>query len=141
MNGWISRRLYRRILLLYPEHFRREFEDEMLGMFEECSAAQGSLRLLADVGLSAAKQQIQYLSTPVPKSALLYTEIASSPNLARMLAVIVCGAALVAGVSMPVTPKAPESCTMLRTQRRFRFPAIASGQFHLPRGAERSTKD
>ena len=58
MTGSISRKLYRRLLMLYPEPFRREFGDEMLGVFEECRAAQGSWRLLADVVLSAARQGI-----------------------------------------------------------------------------------
>ena len=130
MRGSISRRLYRQFLFLYPEPFRHEFGAEMLGMFEECRVAQGTLRLLADVLLSAAKQQIYYLSAPVPTSALLYTEVASSPNLARILTVIVFGAALVAGVSSAPRPKVPKSCAMLPTERRFSFPTIAPGQHH-----------
>jgi len=117
MTGSISRRLYQKFLLLYPEPFRYEFGDEMLGMFEECRVTQGSLRLLADVVLSAAKQQICYLSTPVPKCELLYMEIASSPNLARMLTVMVFGAALIAGVFRAPTPKFSQPCTMSRTEQ------------------------
>ena len=117
MTRSISRRLYQQLLLLYTEPFRHEFGDEMLGMFEECRVAQGSLRLLADLVLSAAKQQIRYLSVPVPKCALLYTEIASSPNLARMLTIMVFGAALVAGVFRAPTPKLSQPCTMSRTEQ------------------------
>ncbi len=69
MTGSISRKLYRRVLLLYPKPFRHEFGDEMLSMFGDCRAAQGSWHVLADVLLSAAKQQIHYLSIPAPKSA------------------------------------------------------------------------
>lgn len=62
MNGTILRTLYRRTLLLYPEPFRHEFGDEMLSMFAECKAAQGAWHVLADVLLSAAKQQIRTIS-------------------------------------------------------------------------------
>ena len=96
MTGSISRKLYRRVLLLYPEPFRHEFGDEMLSMFAECSAAQGFWHVLDDVLLSAAKQQIHYLSVPASKSAPLYSEIAWSPSLARILAVAVFGVVLIA---------------------------------------------
>jgi hypothetical protein len=105
MTGSISRKLYQQFLLLYPEPFRHEFRDEMLSIFEECRAAQGTWRLLADVVLSAAKQHIRYSSTAVPKSEPLYSEIASSPNLARIFAVIVFGAALIPGVLVGGKPK------------------------------------
>ena len=81
-----SSRLYRWALLLYPEPFRMEFGDEMLHMLAECRAAQGSLHLLTDVLLSAARQQIDYILAPTPKDAPLYVEIAPSPDLARILA-------------------------------------------------------
>ena len=96
MSESISHKLYRRLLLLYPEPFRHEFRDEMLSMFAECRAAQGAWHVLADVLLSAAKQQIHYLSIPAPKSASLYSEIAWSPNLARILAVAVFCVVLIA---------------------------------------------
>jgi hypothetical protein len=98
VTGSISRKLYRRILLLYPEPFRHEFGDEMLRMFAECKAAQGLWHVLADVLLSAAKQQIHYHSIPAPKSASLYSEIAWSPNLARILAGAVLGVVLIASL-------------------------------------------
>jgi hypothetical protein len=85
VTGSISRKLYQQFLLLHPEPFRHEFGDEMLGIFEQCKAEQGSWRLLADVVLSAAKQQIQYLSTSVPRRAPLYSEVDVSANLARIL--------------------------------------------------------
>ena len=81
MTGSISRKLYWRVLLLHPEAFRHEFGDEMLSVFEECRAAQGSWYVFADVLLSAAKQQIHYLLIPAPKSVPLYSEIAWSPDL------------------------------------------------------------
>ena len=96
MRESVSHQLYRRILLLYPEPFRDEFGDEMLSMFAECSAAQGSWHVFADLLLSAAKQQIHYLSIPAPKSAPLYSEIAWSPNLARILALAVFAVVLIA---------------------------------------------
>ena len=82
-----SSKLYMWVLLLYPEPFRMEFGDEMLQMFAECRAAQGSLHLLADVLFSAARQQIYYLLVPTPKNAPRYAEIAPSPALARILAI------------------------------------------------------
>jgi len=107
VTGSISRKLYRRILQLYPAPFRHEFGDEMLSMFEDCKSAQGSWLVLADVLLSAAKQQIHYLSIPAPKSAPLYSEIGWSPNLARILAVAVFGVVLIA--SAFVERKKPEA--------------------------------
>ena len=130
MTGSISRKLYRQFLLLYPEPFRQEFGDEMLDIFEECRATQGSWRLLADVVFSAAKQQIHYLSTPVPKSAArkaastFYSEIGASPNLARVLAVAVFGAALIAGLwAVQHNANAPECSRIVSPARRFSFPA------------------
>jgi hypothetical protein len=98
MKGSISSKLYRCVMLLYPEPFPDEFGDEMLSMFAECRAAQGAWHVLADVLLSAARQQIHYLSIPAPKSAPLYSEIAWSPNLSRILAVTVFSAVLIASV-------------------------------------------
>ncbi len=79
-----SRKLYQKCLLLYPASFRNEFRDEMLGMFEDCRAAQGSCCLLADVVLSAVKQQISRRSTSLQNSASLYTEVGLSPSLKRV---------------------------------------------------------
>jgi hypothetical protein len=92
----ISRKLYGWVLLLYPKPFRDEFTDEMQSMFAECRAVQGFWYVLADVLLSAAKQQISYLSRPAPKNPLLYPEIAWSPHLARILAVSVLCLVLIA---------------------------------------------
>jgi hypothetical protein len=94
----------------------------MLSMFEECRSAQGSWRVLADVLLSALKQKVHYLSTPAPKAAPLYSEIASSPCLARILVAAVCGVVLITGVLTGAKPKAPESWTMVRSEVRFWFP-------------------
>jgi hypothetical protein len=112
MTGSFSRKLYRQILLLYPGPFRQEFGDEMLSMFDECSSAQGSWHVLANVLLSAAKQQAAYLSIPAPKSAPSYSDIASPPNLPRILALAVSGAVLIASVMAGGgKPKARESWT------------------------------
>jgi len=129
VTGSISSELYRQFLLLYPEPFRREFGDEMLVIFVECRGAQGSWRLFADVVLSAAKQQIRYLSTPAPKSAPLYSEIASSPNLARLLAVTFLCAALTAGVLVGGRPEASKSSTVVRSNALFWFPTPGWGRF------------
>jgi hypothetical protein len=118
----ISRKLYQQLLLLYPELFRHEFGDEMLSMFEECSGAQGSWHVLADVLLSTAKQQIHYRSSPMPKSVPLYSEIASSPNLARILAAAVFAAMLIAGVLTGGKSKSADSWMMVRSEVRFWFP-------------------
>ena len=122
MTGSISRKLYQRVLSLYPEPFRHEFGDEMLSIFEECRAAQGSWRMLADVLLSAVKQKVHYLATPSPKTAPLYSEIAFSPSLAWILATAVCGVVLITGVWTGGKPKAPESWTIVPSKVRFWFP-------------------
>lgn len=128
MTASISRKLYRRILLLYPEPFRHEFGDEMLSMFAECKAAQGAWHVLADVLLSAAKQRIRYVSIPAPKSAPLYSEIAWSPNLARILAIGVLGVVLIASVLMERgKPEPRESYT-----RPCGWSRIAANQAKVP---------
>lgn len=122
MTASISRMLYRQFLGLYPEPFRHEFGDEMLSMFEECRAAQGSWHVLADVLIGAAKQQIRILSIPVPKRVPFYSEIASSPNLARILAMTVFVAMLIAGFLTAGKAKSAESWMMARPEVRFWFP-------------------
>jgi hypothetical protein len=124
----ISRKLYQRFLLLYPEPFRQEFGDEMLGIFEECRAIQGTWSLLVDVVMSAVRQRIRYVSAPAPKTAPLYVEITSSPYLARILAMAVFGAALVAGILVGGNPKASTSWTMCRPEVLFWFPTGAWAQ-------------
>jgi hypothetical protein len=101
----------------------------MLGIFEQCKAEQGSWRLLADGLLSAAKQQIQYLSTSVPKGAPLYSEVDVSANLARMLGVVAVGAALITGALVGREPEAPESWTVHRPEALFWFPVIPEGRY------------
>jgi hypothetical protein len=122
MTGSISWKLYQRVLLLYPEPFRHEFGDEMLSIFEECRAAQGSSRVLADAVLSAVKQKAHYHLTHSSKTAPLYAEIGSSPSLARILAIAICGVVLISGVLTGGKPKAPESWTMVPSKVRFWFP-------------------
>jgi hypothetical protein len=121
MTGSISRKLYQQLLLLFPEHFRLEFGEEMLGMFEECHATQGPWRLLADLGFSAIKQNFYYLLAPERNKSHLYSEIGSAPNLARILAVAVCAAALIPGVVAGRKSRAPESAAV-RSEVRYWFP-------------------
>ncbi len=136
MTASISRMLYQQFLFLYPEPFRNEFGDEMLSMFEECRAAQGSWHVLADVLIAAAKEQIRILSIPVPKRVPFYSEIASSPNLARILAVIVFAAMLITCVLTGGKAKSAESWTMVRPEVRFCFPTGIVILERKPNGTE-----
>jgi hypothetical protein len=101
MKGSISRRLYRRLLGLHPEHFRMEFGEEMLGIFEDSAANQGVWFVLLDVIKSAVRQQVRYHTAPAPKRMPLYSETPEPPALARMLAcsVLVLTLAATAGIS------------------------------------------
>ena len=67
MTGSISRKLYGDFSCYTLSPFRNEFGDEVAGMFEECRRAQGFWNLIADVVLSAVRQQIHHFSIPVPK--------------------------------------------------------------------------
>jgi hypothetical protein len=136
MTASISRMLYRQFLYLYPEPFRNEFGDEMLSMFEECRAAQGSWHVLADVLIAVAKQQIRIRSIPVPERVPFYSEIASSPNLARILAVTVLAATLSTGVLTGGKAKSAESWTRNRPEVRFWFPTGIVILERKPNGAE-----
>ncbi len=131
MSSFISREVYRRFLVLYPEPFRKEFGDEMLGMFEACAAAQGFWSLLSDVVFSAFRQQLRYASAPSPKSAPLYTEIGSSSNLARILAVAVAGfgaAMLFSVFTTTGESKMPELHTALRAGHHVWVPKVMPEQ-------------
>jgi hypothetical protein len=121
MTTSISRKLYQQFLLLYPEPFRHEFGDEMLSMFEECRATQGPWRLLGDLVVSAVKQNIYYHSAPHRNQGLRDSEIASAPKLAWILAVAICGAALIPGVLVGRKPEAPEA-RAVRPEVRYWFP-------------------
>jgi hypothetical protein len=109
MSRSISRRLYRRLLDMHPEPFRREFGAEMLEIFEACSADRGVLFVIGDALLSAARQQVRYQATPAPKASFLYSEVALSPSLAPMLASAVLVLILAASAGMePERPKSHE---------------------------------
>ena len=103
MKGSISRRLYRCLLGLHPEHFRMEFGEEMLEIFEVSAADQGAWFVLTDVIRSAARQQIRYHTAPAPTRSPLYSEMPETPALARMLAcsVLVLTLAATAGIGAP----------------------------------------
>ena len=122
MTGSIARTLYRRFLSFYPKLFRQEFGEEMLGMIEECRAAQGFWRLLADVLVSAARQRICTASNSRQNTATPYVEIARAPRLAPRLALTVFGAALLPGVLVGGKPRATQSAMMVRPEIRFWFP-------------------
>jgi hypothetical protein len=128
MTGSTKRKFYRRFLRLYPEPFRHEFGDEMLSMFDECRVSQGLWRLLADVLFSAAKQQIQYFSAPVPTSAPLYSETDLSLPLARLFAIAALVAAMITAVSVKGNRKAPGSWTMVRPEAVYWFPIVPRGR-------------
>lgn len=98
MSTSIAYRVYRRILLLYPEPFRREFGEEMLSLFDECRATQRSSFLLIDGLAAALKQQWRYWMCDAPQRTALYAEVPSAPMLARMLATGVIAVAICRGV-------------------------------------------
>lgn len=85
MTHSLACRLYQRVLLLYPEPFRCEFADEMLGVFVECQLTQRTSFLLMDGLIGAWKQQFHYFAVPTPNRTALYAEIPSAPSLARSL--------------------------------------------------------
>lgn len=87
MTSALSCRLFQRILLLYPEPFRREFADEMLGVFGECHSNQRTSFLLVDGLVGALKQQFHNFAVPTPNRTPLYAEVPTAPSLARSLAI------------------------------------------------------
>ena len=137
MTGSVSRRFYRQLLLLYPGPFREEFGDEMLGMFDECSRALGAWRVLVDIALSAVRQQVHYLSTPVSMGAFLYSEIRASPNLARILAIAAFGVGLIASVFAGGKPEAPKFPAMVRSEALFWFP-VEGWERYCPHAPQRT---
>ena len=58
MGEPVSRFLYRCLLRLHPEAFRREFADEMLWIFDELTARKSSVPLVVDAAASLARQWI-----------------------------------------------------------------------------------
>jgi hypothetical protein len=123
MTGSISRKLCELLILLYPSDFRREFGNEMLTIFEECSMTQGCICVFADLLSSAAKQQIHHFSTAQPREQALYSDIGSSPSLPRMLAFFVFATGLIAGVARHgAETQNRESWTMNHLEVRFWFP-------------------
>lgn len=124
MTGSISRKLFQHLLFLYPKLFRNEFGKEMLDVFDECKHSQSSWRLLADVLLSAVKQQIHDRSIRVSKNATPYSEIGMSLNLARLIAGAALGALLIAGVLAPAKRDGPQHATMVYPEALFWFPII-----------------
>jgi hypothetical protein len=122
MSGSISRKMFQHLLLVYPKLFRDEFGEEMLAVFEECERSQSCWRLLADVVLSAVKQQIYYRSIPLPTSAAPYREISVSLNLARMMAGAALSASLFAGAWAPARREDPQRGAVVHPEALFWFP-------------------
>jgi hypothetical protein len=52
----MSRTLYRALVSLHPPAFRREFEPEMLWIYEEAAPERGGAALVLDAFLSLARQ-------------------------------------------------------------------------------------
>ncbi len=50
------RRMYRCLLWLHPATFRRQFEEEMLWIFDEAADALGAASLFSDAGVSLVRQ-------------------------------------------------------------------------------------
>jgi hypothetical protein len=124
MKRSMSRRLYRRLLNLHPEHFRMEFGEEMLDIFEESAADQGAWFVLTDVIKSAVRQQLRYHTAPAPTRVPLYSEMPETPALARMLAcsVLVLTLAATAGISGGKVK--PREFQITRAQPRLLFTAF-----------------
>jgi hypothetical protein len=96
MTNSLSCRLFQRILLLYPEPFRREFAEEILGVFGECHLTQRTSFLLVDGLVGALKQQFHCFAVPTPNRTALYAEVPTAPSLARSLAIAVVAISLLA---------------------------------------------
>jgi hypothetical protein len=53
------RNLYRCLVWLHPPSFRMQFEDEMLWIFDQAAGSWSATALLADAGLSLARQWLK----------------------------------------------------------------------------------
>lgn len=114
----LSRSLYQQVISLYPEPFRREFGKEMLGVFDECWAAQRRPSLLLDGFVAALKQQLHYLATPAPHTTALYCEVPSSPILPRGLVMAVLATVLFSGVLLPSAKARTPSWPTIRAEHQ-----------------------
>ena len=52
----MMRRVYRCLLWLHPAQFRRQFEEEMLWIFDEAAGPWGAASLFSDAGVSLVRQ-------------------------------------------------------------------------------------
>ena len=126
MSETLLRRVYRGLLRLHPEEFRREFGEEMLWIFDEISATKRTAPLFADAVGSLARQWLlrgnagrlgaEELEQPVLRVAagpfagehILVPEKPLSPG--RLLQGSVVAAVFLAtlafGAARPVTPSA-----------------------------------
>jgi hypothetical protein len=135
VTGSISRRLYQHIILLYPEPFRREFGQEMLSVFDECQPAQKTSYLLADGLFAGLKQQLHYLATPARERTALYSEVPSSPRLARTLAMAVLVTAALASVFAPSQRPRRQSWATIHIEHRIWYLQCSNAELSatLPR--------
>jgi len=76
----MTRTVYRCVLLLHPQSFRRQFAGEMLWIFEQAAATEGAGLLLLDALVSLARQWLlRYGTWKIAASAigaLLYLTLA-----------------------------------------------------------------
>jgi hypothetical protein len=125
MRRSLASHLYRRFLRLHPEHFRIEFGEEMLEIFEESATDQGTFFVLADVILSAARQQIRYHTAPAPTRVPLYSETPESPALARMMAAAALVLTLAVGAGISGDKAKPREFQITSAKPRLLFVAFS----------------
>jgi uncharacterized membrane protein YtjA (UPF0391 family) len=136
VGDMISRKVYRALLLLYPEDFRREFGDEMLSMLEECSAMQGYCLVFADALRSAAKQHLSHHWTIRSRTAFAYSDIGCAPYLPQGLAIAALVVGLIAGaLGHGGESRNADSWATAPAEVRFWFPTgivVVERKSHVP---------